>query len=610
MAVLPFVLFVSAAFALWVASRVARRPVPGTGTFAWLSAAIAIWCVTSGLISLADTVATKLVWAKVQYAGIAAAAPLWLLFLADYGRVASLARPASRRALWIIPALTLVAAATNEWHQAMWTSVTLTPAGLAVWEHGWWFWVGAGYNYALLVAGTVVLARVQRRTPQPFAGQLLALVLAALFPWVGNVLYLAGMLAPGFDVTPLAFTASFLLLAWALYRSKLFDLVPVARDLVVDSLDESAIVLDADRRILDMNAAARDMLAHLPPRTDPNWLGQPVEAVFPFLKETAVAVPRTGPASMVLIDRPEPRYFDVRVMPVRTGRRGPDAAVVLLRDVTDQREAAIERAALEHRIQEQQRRESLSVLAGGLAHDFNNLLAGIVGNADLLALQVPPSSEMGSHVGAILLGAQRAADLVSKMLAYAGERHGTTARVDLDSLTRDLLDLLRASAARHCTLNYTGASAPIDADPIQVRQVAMNLIINAAEAVDEEQGAVSVTTGVEVLTARQLAEMQFGQDAPLGRYAFIEVRDNGHGMDEGALRRIFNPFYTTKPSGHGLGLAAVQGIVLGHRGALRVDSRPGWGSRFCVWFPIAATEQRAEPSLAQPATTATPSFDA
>ena len=600
MTVLPFAAFVSAVFALWIASRVARRPVPGTGLFVWLSAAIALWCITSGLIALVDSVADKVAWAKVQYVAIAAAPPLWLLFLAAYARFSALATPARRLALWIVPVLTMTAAATNEWHHAMWTSVTLTPDGLAVWAHGWWFWIAAAYNYALLGAGTVVLARVLRRSPPPFAAQLLALVLAAACPWIGNVLYLAGVLEPGFDITPLTFTISNLLLAWALYRSNLFDLVPVARDVVVDSLDESAIVLDGDRRILDMNAAAREMLGHMPPRAEPNWLGQPVAVVFPFLKATpAAAGGRASP--IVVIDCPEPRYFDVRVMPVRTGRRGLDASVVLLRDVTDQREAAIERAALEQRIQEQQRRESLSVLAGGLAHDFNNLLAGIVGNADLLALQVPPSSEMGSHVGAILLGAQRAADLVSKMLAYAGERHGTTARVDLDALTRDLLDLLRASAARHCTLDYKGSPAPVDADPIQVRQVAMNLIINAAEAVDEDKGVVTVTTGVETLAARQLAGMRFGQEVAPGRYAFLEVRDNGNGMDEDTLRRIFNPFYTTKPGGHGLGLAAVQGIVIGHRGALRVDSSPGRGSRFCVWFPLTDAKENADLPAAQSA---------
>ena len=274
-------------------------------------------------------------------------------------------------------------------------------------------------------------------------------------------------------------------------------------------------------------------------------------------------------------------------MPVRAKNHSFAAWVVLLRDVSEQRRAQAERDALEARVQEQQKRESLSVLAGGLAHDFNNLLAGIVGNADLLALQLPPSSEMGSNIGAIILGAQRAADLVSKMLAYAGERHGSTSRIDLDVLVGELLDLLRASAARHCTLKYLGQPAAIVGDPTQIRQVVMNLIINAAEAVEEGTGTVTVSTGVEQLSAWKLADMQFGGDAAPGTYAFLEVRDNGPGMDAETLRRIFNPFFTTKHSGHGLGLAAVQGIVRGHRGALHVDSNPGTGSRFCVWFPTA-----------------------
>jgi signal transduction histidine kinase len=294
----------------------------------------------------------------------------------------------------------------------------------------------------------------------------------------------------------------------------------------------------------------------------------------------------------------ETASYDVRVMPLfarraRLTRRGggaPTAWVLLLRDVTAERTAAAERDALKERMQEQQRRESLSILAGGIAHDFNNLLASIVGNADLLAMQVPPSSQMGSSVGAILLGAQRAADLVAKMLAYAGERHGSIEELDLDALVRDLLHLLRASAGRHCRIHHKGQPATITGDGTQIRQVLMNLIINAADAVAEGTGEIHITTGVERLSAAQLSEMNFGADAAAGRYAFLDVRDNGCGMDEHTMRHLFDPFFTTKHSGHGLGLAAVQGIVLGHRGALRVESDPSWGSRFRVWFPMTASD--------------------
>jgi signal transduction histidine kinase len=132
----------------------------------------------------------------------------------------------------------------------------------------------------------------------------------------------------------------------------------------------------------------------------------------------------------------------------------------------------------------------------------------------------------------------------------------------------------------------------------------MNLIINAADAVDESSGSITVTTGVEALTGDQLAENDCAPDAVPGEYAFLDVQDNGAGMDAATRGKIFEPFFTTKPTGHGLGLAAVQGIVHGHRGALRVDSTPGVGSRFRVWFPLAAPDQTPP---RRPAKSASPS---
>jgi two-component system cell cycle sensor histidine kinase/response regulator CckA len=337
--------------------------------------------------------------------------------------------------------------------------------------------------------------------------------------------------------------------------------------------------------VLDLNAAARDLA-----RRPPEWFGHPVDELVPFLAKTPLGFAPGGSSTLTVTRAADPVYYDVRVMPVRARNDRFAAWVVLLRDVTDQHRTEAERDAYALQMQEQQNRESLSLLAGGLAHDFNNLLTGIVGNADLLALQLPKDSAMQGHLSAIQLGAQRAGDLVSKMLAFAGERYGGFERVDLDALTRDLIDLLSASAARHCTLQYQGTPAEIGADPTQIRQVAMNLIINAAEAVDEEHGTVTVSTRVEDLTQAQLDDMRISGEAGPGRYACLEVVDNGPGMDAQTLRRVFDPFFTTKEEGHGLGLAAVEGIVRGHHGALRVDSTPGKGARFSVWFPLAGLE--------------------
>ena len=584
MTAVPFVLFISAILALWLGALIHRRAAaPGAPAFVWLMSSIALWCLTSALHSLTPAPDGKILWAKVQYLGIATVPPLWFVFLSDYVGTSWAADRRLRGALGAVAIVTIALALTNEAHHLIWTSVQIAPNGMVIYHHGAWFWFAAAYNYALLLAGTSVLARAMRRSPAAFRGQFSTLIAASVVPWAFNATYLLGpQLLAGFDATPLSFAFSGLLFTWALYRTYLFDLIPVAHDMLIDSLSDGVIVVDPAGRVLDMNAAARSLA-----EPGAKWIGRTAAELLPFLATCDLTLSSTPSSTLVVTKDPEPVHYDVRTMPVRARGGSYAAWVVLLRDVSAQMRAQAERDALESRVQEQQKHESLSVLAGGLAHDFNNLLAGIVGNADLLALQVPPSSGMGSHIGAIILGAQRAADLVAKMLAYAGERHGSMESIDLDALMVEMLDLLRASAARHCTLQYHGQPAVILGDATQIRQVAMNLVINAAEAVDENTGTVIVSTGIERLSAWKLADMTFGGDAAPGTYAFLEVRDNGPGMDAETMSRIFNPFFTTKQSGHGLGLAAVQGIVRGHRGALHVDSTPGKGSRFCVWFPMA-----------------------
>jgi signal transduction histidine kinase len=587
-------LLVSATLAVWIGARVGRTGGVATRAFLCLCVAVAWWCAAGAGHAIAASVPAKLLWAKLQYPGIASAAPWWLLFTAEYAGVPLFARRASApvpiavRLLWVIPVITVALAATNEWHHAVWSSVVINTEGRAVYSYGPWFWVSAAYSYVLLAAGSFLIVRRAWRFPAPLRKQFTTVLFAAIVPWAANVLFLSGSVPPGLDVTPLAFAVSSLLFAWGLFRTALFDLVPVARDLVIDSLSDAMVVIDGARRILDMNAAAADLAGRKATiaANEAGWVGRDVATVFPLLTDVPLQTTALVATSKLLGSGDDPVWFDVRVLPVQWRGQASIAWVVLLRDVTEQRRASAEHNALEQRVQEQDRRESVSILAAGVAHEFNNLLTGIVGNADLLAMQVPASSNMGTSVGEILLSAQRAADLVSKMLAYAGEGHASIARVDLETLMRDSIDLLQTSSAGRFEVAYDGRRAVIDGDPSQIRQVAANLISNAADAVSEG-GRLTIRTGVETLAASDLAQMRFGQDVPPGEYAFLDVRDDGVGMDEMTMRRLFKPFFTTKPIGHGLGLAAVQGIVLGHRGTMKVESRLGEGSRFCVWFPLA-----------------------
>jgi signal transduction histidine kinase len=260
------------------------------------------------------------------------------------------------------------------------------------------------------------------------------------------------------------------------------------------------------------------------------------------------------------------------------------------------REAVVrrERKILEERVRQNQRMESLGVLAGGVAHDFNNLLVGIMGNSSLMLDMVPPSSPLVPLLSDIVLASQKAADLTRQMLAYAGKGRFVSEPTDLSALVQDIGGLVRTSISRkvQIQINATPNLPSIEADPTQIQQLIMNLLINGAEAIGDNTGTVIVTTGVREVDASQLNRYYTAPEIASGQFVFLEVKDNGCGMDEPTLSRIFEPFFTTKFTGRGLGLAATLGIVRGHQGALKVDSEVGNGSTFEILFPATTRAPR------------------
>jgi len=241
---------------------------------------------------------------------------------------------------------------------------------------------------------------------------------------------------------------------------------------------------------------------------------------------------------------------------------------------------------LETRIQTAQRAESVGVLAGGVAHDFNNLLVAMLGNADLALLELEPGTDARYAVESIRTAALRAAELTEKLLAVAGRRMSAATCVELRPLIDELLVLLRPTfrADVHVDLAVAGDAHAVKADPTQLRQVLLNLIANAREAL-KSGGRISVRARALVHDGRPHDDDVLS--APAGEYVVIEVADDGAGMDDATRRRVFEPFFTTKQHGHGLGLAAVLGIVRGHGGAIRLRSAPGGGSSFQIFWPAA-----------------------
>ncbi|MSP56364.1 MAG: response regulator [Myxococcales bacterium] len=260
----------------------------------------------------------------------------------------------------------------------------------------------------------------------------------------------------------------------------------------------------------------------------------------------------------------------------------------LMQDVTERAEHQRERERLQTQLLHVQKLESLGVLAGGIAHDFNNLLTAILGNASLAEVQLEAVHPAMRSIVAMVGAARRASDLTGQLLAFSGRGHFRVQPVDLNGQLRELVVLLEASISKKVSLRIEAhPGVPmVEADLSQLNQVFMNLVINGAEATGAQGGTVLVRTGVQELGVSDLGTGAFPETEP-GRFVFVEVSDTGEGMDEHTLARIFDPFFSTKVTGRGLGLAAVQGIIRGHRGVVRVHSKPGWGTTFKVFFPAA-----------------------
>jgi PAS domain S-box-containing protein len=257
-----------------------------------------------------------------------------------------------------------------------------------------------------------------------------------------------------------------------------------------------------------------------------------------------------------------------------------------LRDLTERRN-------FDRELQHTARLESLGMMAGGIAHDFNNLLTGILGNASLMYSSTAVGERNRSYLSDIMRASEQAGRLTQQMLAYAGKGRYVTERLRVAELIQDAAALIRTSIPPSVELRIHDGddTSEIEGDPGQLRQLLMNLVVNGAEAIGENRpGRVEIRTSGLTLSREETAERFAGDDLAPGRYVAIEVSDTGEGMDEATRARIFEPFFSTKFTGRGLGLAAALGIVRSHGGAVRAYSTPAQGSLFRVLLPEAPTE--------------------
>lgn len=342
----------------------------------------------------------------------------------------------------------------------------------------------------------------------------------------------------------------------------------------------------AFRQLMDQNEFTRQAL-----EPDYNILRDEVlgeRQLMPLFRQGFDAGPVEVPQfEYSALDQPESLWLTAVVFPLRQDDGSKTEVVVVYQDVTSAKLAEDERARLGERILQSQKLEGLGVMARGIAHDFNNLLTPILGNAELLARKLGDNPEFLYQLRSIMSAAQHAADLCAQMLAYGGGGLQSKALIDVSAEVRALKELMASSVSKRTrfTQDLDEDLPPVLVDLSQLRQIILNLLVNASEALADNQGEIFLRTGIEEVSREKAHRLLPNPDIAPGRYVYLQVEDNGCGMTAEVQQNIFNPFFTTKFTGRGLGLSAVLGIVGDHDGGIEVSSEIGRGTVFTVYFP-------------------------
>ena len=361
---------------------------------------------------------------------------------------------------------------------------------------------------------------------------------------------------------------------------------------IIDSEPECIKMLDIDGNLLMMNRAGLDMIeadsfeqvqgqcvCHL-------VTGPYRDAFIALTKQVFEGISGTLEYETIGLKGGHV-WLETHAVPFCNEQGEITALLGITRNISERKRAEEEHEYLQRQLLHAQKLESLGVLAGGIAHDFNNILMAIIGNADLALMRINKESPATENLHRIERAAARAADLAKQMLAYSGKGKFVVETIDLNHLLKDMLHMLEVSISKKAvlSLNLHQPLPSLEADATQIRQIIMNLVINASEAIGERSGVITITTGCMECNKNYLKDVWLDENIREGLYVNLEIADNGCGMDKETLAKLFDPFFTTKFTGRGLGMAAVHGIVRGHNGAIKVFSETGKGTTFKILLP-------------------------
>ncbi|HET9223782.1 MAG TPA: histidine kinase N-terminal 7TM domain-containing protein, partial [Roseiflexaceae bacterium] len=552
--------------------------------------AVMIWSLSYAPDVSSSELAIKIFWSKVEYLGIVVVPVAWLAFALQYTGRERWLRPRTLALLALPSLLILPLVWTNELHHQIWRSIALVPGrGYVGWkaEYGTAFWAFTAYSYLLMLVGTALLLWSTYRAPSLYRGQVAGILIGSLVPWFSNLFYNIDLNPlPGIELTPLAFSISGVALAWAVFRWRLLDVGPVARDTVFESMDDGVIAFDAKSRIVDANSAACRIVG----RTHDELIGQPATLIFARHHDLIARYQRMPEVSEELVagEGESQRVFHVRVTPLRGHRQTPVGWLVVLRDMTAFKRS--EQALHQAKDVAEAANQAKSAFLAVMSHEIRTPMNGVIGLADLL-LDTDLSIQQREFARIIRSSGDTLLRIIDDILDFskieADQLEIETRPFSLRECVESALDLASAKAAEKgldliCMVEPDVPNA-IVGDSTRLRQILGNLLNNAVKFTERGEIVVSVRIEEQGLRAEADATELSPQSSVLVAFS---VKDTGPGIPAERMDRLFHSFSQLDASiarqygGTGLGLVISKRLAELMGGTMRVESQAGVGSTF------------------------------
>jgi PAS domain S-box-containing protein len=515
-------------------------------------------------------------FSNISYVGVSLVPVFYFLFTLSFARKERVRNPALIIALLVIPLLTQLSLWTPALNRWFFPELRLQWVGNLFFlshSYGPLFWLHTIYSYLLLFGGTLILFRLFVHGREPVRARVAVLMAACLVPLAGNAMHLMRLTGPlqFIDITPVSFSITGALLLYALLRYQLADFVPLTHRLILSNLKEGILVLDHENRLVELNSSARKLFKY----PHDKLIGQPILNIVAenreHLQSFAEVFDAAGETDLMI--RGEKRSFEFSISPIHDRRLPGPGRVIVLRDVSERRAAELQASKAD-------RLDSMELLAGGVAHDFNNLLSAIVGNLSLAKLE-NADPVVADYLRQAENASAQAARLTRQLLSFSSRGCPEAEPSSLKELVTETVGFFLRGSNIACSIEIGDDLWNLYVDPRQIVQVLNNIVMNTKQALPGG-GRLTVTAGNRELQAGNWFDLE------AGRYVHVVMRDDGPGIDSSIVSRIFDPYYTTKKEGSGLGLAVARGIVRNNGGTLFAEA--GSGASFHLYLPAVREE--------------------